>query len=1013
MARLPEIIRRNPVSQVAAQPAQTGMGFQALADLAKMGEDFVRPAAQEQAREAGEAAVYRDDTGVLRVDERSVLGGEMAEVHNSAAYAKYLAQKQIDVSETLTELAQQYQYDPAGYQAAAENYMRLQEEDENIPSVLREPLLASIREETSRRFMGLRESEITRTENDANRNTNAARSMLVDDYTALVLAGDEAGAAAKLAEIEAITNFRSSAPYIPDSEVEGQAYLEGVRGNASALRLQADILALDGQTSITDEARAEILDRLNNPDLDPAVRQRLYESTQSALKGVDAGAIVMGLTDTSFMSIIRRENMPAAAGRQVEIVDETGGAIRSLPVSDEFRSNLSSVVAPLGENIGVALVSGGQAPAGSGGPRTGSARHDVDRTGYSDTGDIVLTRDGVRVTPEEDPELYAQFLNRAAGVFSGVGHYAWGVHVGGGSVAAWGPDTTSATLDPTFAAAIEAGRAGLPVGEDAVARREGNAAGLRAIGAPITPTNEYLAWNLGVADAARVLSRSPDTLLSDIFTPETMTENPQYEGMTVSDIMNDAERAVTVKSSDIAAQQVQIDQIDDPEVRAMASAALNDRLDVRRRSENAVAAEYAERLESNDDTLTEQDILRDHRMSDQQQAALVRNLREARKGQIAVQQTVANLNNENYAWDMYDTSQRNAVDDAYAASIDGADPLTDANALANAYQIAGATGFVPKTMFNALRAAALSGDPARLAQAMEFAGRVIDENPTAIRAYSGRTDIENALSDYRLFAQFGTAEEAAAKVIELQQADTPRNITDAADDATERLRISDITSHFDDSMWSSPNAGNATEQAAMMAEYQALFRYQFLATGNDAVSRNRALDELGRIYGPNTVTGSRRIMKFPPQNFYPAVNGSQDWMGAQVESEVNALVLGDAARPEGNLVSGIVGTVVDIGGSDTWISRSQIRLVSDGATRAEIMNGQPPSYRLYYMQDGVLQEAPRRFAFDPSLARVDPSLAAANFEAERARKLQIEAEANARMDEMGSSTFIDGFTGGN
>ncbi|WP_226783195.1 hypothetical protein [Oceaniglobus trochenteri] len=149
-----------------------------------------------------------------------------------------------------------------------------------------------------------------------------------------------------------------------------------------------------------------------------------------------------------------------ASGRKVPVTYELDGKIRSIPPGDAFVAQVQSVVAPLGDDIGVVITSGGQVAKGTEGPRTGSTRHDVDEHGEAHTADIVLTRKGVRVRPADDPELYEKFFNRAAAVWPGLGHYEWGVHVGGGSVAAWGPDKTSRTLDPRFGRAIAAGRQG-------------------------------------------------------------------------------------------------------------------------------------------------------------------------------------------------------------------------------------------------------------------------------------------------------------------------------------------------------------------------------------------------------------------------------------------------------------------------------------------------------------------------------------------------------------------------
>lgn len=62
------------------------------------------------------------------------------------------------------------------------------------------------------------------------------------------------------------------------------------------------------------------------------------------------------------------------------------------------------------------------------------------------------------ITPTSHPETYEKLFELGASNFSGIGHYGSYVHMGNGSQAAWGPDTTSATLAPNFAAAINRGR---------------------------------------------------------------------------------------------------------------------------------------------------------------------------------------------------------------------------------------------------------------------------------------------------------------------------------------------------------------------------------------------------------------------------------------------------------------------------------------------------------------------------------------------------------------------------
>lgn len=139
----------------------------------------------------------------------------------------------------------------------------------------------------------------------------------------------------------------------------------------------------------------------------------------------------------------------------VPIYDDTGNKIRDKSLKPDVVSKLSTAVMATDPSLSVMVVSGGQDPAGvPGAKRTGSPRHD-----HGDAADIVLIKDGNPITPEQDPALYERFFeNAAASGFTGIGHYPWGAHVGGGSVAAWGPNKSAATLDPAFGAAIARGR---------------------------------------------------------------------------------------------------------------------------------------------------------------------------------------------------------------------------------------------------------------------------------------------------------------------------------------------------------------------------------------------------------------------------------------------------------------------------------------------------------------------------------------------------------------------------
>ncbi len=956
MARVPEIIRRNPISQVAAKPApRAGQGFSALADLAKMGEDFVRPAAHEEARERGSNSVYRDENGRLSVNERSVLGGELAEVQNSAAYAKYMGQQRIDMSETFTELGRQYQFDPAGFKEASDAYISTLTGGD-VPSVLRDEIEMSAKTEAQRRFNGLYNAEINRTYSEANRNTATSRDMLVDDYIDAYTGGDMEAAEELMAEIEAISTFRSDAPYINETDVETSAYLEGVRGAAKAASLTRELETLEGATSITEEKRSEILDILNDPDISSAVRNRLYTATHSRLKGIDAAAFVARITDPSFEGVINRENMATNPTIDLSLFAE-GGATREDSFSgmnSDFRGALEAMFASAPAHIreGLRVFSGYRSPElqeklwNDALAKYGSveeARKWVAPPGNSQhnhghAADLRFASDEVR-----------QWIHDNAGEFGlsfPLSNENWHIEL---ATAREGGVTHDHAHDELS--------------------REANAAGFEAVGVPVTPANEYMAMTFGIGESVKMITGDPSTLVADIMPPEFMEQNPIFSNMTAAEARSFVERKVTTKASDLALMQTQIDLIPDPEVRAMATTALAAQIRTMERAEAAAAVPYVERLAAEDDTLTSQEIQEDHSLSDSMQSRLVSQLSTQNEELVAVQQTVMDLNDPSVSWDPYDSKQRNSVDDAYKASLEGGDPLSDPVAMTSAIEIADRTGFAPQTMFNAIRAATLSGDPARVAAAMEVGAQIIDRQPNAFGPYGGRVAVMAAMSDYRFYSEFNDAETAAQRIVDMNDPENepPKNLTDRAKDVVKDLTISDIQGHFDDMWFSAPTLGNLREQDVMMDEYGRLVSDAFIATGDVELAKNRALDEMGRIYGVNAISGSDRVMKFPPQNFYPMIDGSQDWMKEQLETEISKLVFGDEVQiPQGGVMASVGEGILAAAGDLNYITASNIKLVSDPTTRAQIMSGQPPSYKVYYMQDGVLNPVLQRYAFDPS-----------------------------------------------
>jgi hypothetical protein len=129
----------------------------------------------------------------------------------------------------------------------------------------------------------------------------------------------------------------------------------------------------------------------------------------------------------------------AAAGQVGDWLREnTQGKIRDMPISENLRNALS-FLPELG--VEVEVFSGGQSPAGSGGKRTGSTRHD-----HGEAADVFFYKDGRKLdwnNPDDLP-IFQEIVRRGrasglTGFGAGPGYMQPGsMHIGFGAPAVWG-----------------------------------------------------------------------------------------------------------------------------------------------------------------------------------------------------------------------------------------------------------------------------------------------------------------------------------------------------------------------------------------------------------------------------------------------------------------------------------------------------------------------------------------------------------------------------------------------
>jgi hypothetical protein len=148
---------------------------------------------------------------------------------------------------------------------------------------------------------------------------------------------------------------------------------------------------------------------------------------------------------------------------------------------------------------------------------------------------------------------------------------------------------------------------------------------------------------------------------------------------------------------------------------------------------------------------------------------------------------------------------------------------------------------------------------------------------------------------------------------------------------------------------------------ALQAEYAALFTRRYVDVADPEKAHSQTIERLGTKWGPSVVNGGA-LMKYPPERFYPQVDGSHDWMKRDVEATIVASRGGEAEDPRH---------------PDVLFGKAfSYKLLSDQHTHADVAAKRAPSY-VVMVTDSTGRPTipldwsgnPMRFSFDPANAQ--------------------------------------------
>ena len=284
-------------------------------------------------------------------------------------------------------------------------------------------------------------------------------------------------------------------------------------------------------------------------------------------------------------------------------------------------------------------------------------------------------------------------------------------------------------------------------------------------------------------------------------------------------------------------------------------------------------------------------------------------------------------------------------------------------------------GVIPLPVASKLRAFMRNGSVANQADSADLISKLQEINPQSLNELNGK-DVAYSKSLTSAIRGGLTPDEAVAQTKEIfnpLREDVRKSLKiefDALDINTKK----DFQQRFGTGFWAKffNNEADFSKSAlgAKQAEedYMNEFQRQFILNGgNKEDASSSALNVIQDHYGATAVTGSERIVKYPPENYYAVKGLDNDWMTNQVQEQVNNI-------------------------TDRKVDLDDIAVVADIETSREVHNKTPPRYTIMLKNDNGSYEPVikngqvMRMKFDSS-------------EAVRKRNEEWEIERQEKIDE--------------
>lgn len=453
-----------------------------------------------------------------------------------------------------------------------------------------------------------------------------------------------------------------------------------------------------------------------------------------------------------------------------------------------------------------------------------------------------------------------------------------------------------------------------------------------------TNGNLYAAHFLGAGGATTVLGAPDGAALEGLLPTEVIKANPFLKGMTVADFKAWADD----KAGGDGVMPAYFERLS-PEDRQVV---LDMRETEARQAATAQAAQATIEYANLDgqiglgiltgDVVSEQQIL-DAQLDDADKAKHLRSFRAEQDAVTDAQTYLSGLADGTApTLNPYNSDDRSLVDKAYGELLK---VLPEDQRAAAGEQFVAETGMVPDAVVADVRRSLGSSNPTAVAEGLDRAARLYDLAPQALSTVSNGKEIADAAIKYDELVNgqgLNAADAAQRMIAERDPANQKRRevLKPIWDQAIKdkQFKIEDLSPTFE----GATTGLTPEQQGAVLSDYMGAVERAFMgpAQGDIAIARRIAVEEMDNIYGVSEVSGQRAAMKFPPEKFYPPIEGSTSY--------VRDLAIKDAR------------------GIDPAVSN--VMLTPTDQTAQDVRAGRAPRYDLWYQQpDGVWAIAPGLF----------------------------------------------------